>query len=192
MPPLSVDAKPTFSSPQIAGSNSQEADKVNTILSKDQILERSSLLAKKYRGECLSTSFSICKGRNSIKFRCQNNHTFFVPVETIESLNVIENKSVIGAASSKILASSNDWCYKCKKFYQSCKEVAAKNDIQVVDGLFSSKITLKCQRRSHLFKISYSKKLQTLSCSDCRKEEREEWKENLRQEELRKNEFYLR
>ncbi len=100
--------------------------------------------------------------------------------------------SVSGAAPSKIITTSNDWCYKCKKFYQSCKEVAAKNDIRVVDGLFSTKITLQCQRRSHQFKISYSKKLQTLSCSDCRKEEREEWKEQLKQEEIKKNEYYLR
>ena len=113
-------------------------------------------------------------------------------MDTIETLEVIEAKSVEGAASSKILASSNDWCYKCKKFYNSCKEVAAKHDIQVVDGLFNSKITLKCQKKAHQFKISYSKKLQTLSCSDCRKEEREEWKEQLKQEEQKKNEFYLR
>jgi hypothetical protein len=32
-------------------------------------------------------------------------------------------------------------------------------------------------------KISYTKKLQTLSCADCRKEEREEWKEQLKKEE---------
>lgn len=113
-------------------------------------------------------------------------------VESIESLEVVDHKSANGAASSKILASANDWCYKCKKFYQACKEVAAKNDIQVVDGLFSSKITLKCSRRGHQFKISYSKKLQTLTCSDCRREEREEWKEQIRQEEIKKNEFYLR
>jgi hypothetical protein len=31
-----------------------------------------------------------------------------------------------------------------------------------------------------------------LSCSDCRKEEREEWKEQLKQEEIKKNEYYLR
>lgn len=110
----------------------------------------------------------------------------------------IATKSVKDAASSpKIIitrksgvSSDNDWCYKCKNFYNNCQEVAAQHQISVVDGLYSNKITLKCDRRGHQFKISYTKKLNTLSCSDCRREEREEWKEQLKQEEQRKNEYY--
>jgi hypothetical protein len=34
--------------------------------------------------------------------------------------------------------------------------------------------------------------LNSLSCADCRKEEREEWKEHLRQEEHQRNEENLR
>lgn len=116
-------------------------------------------------------------------------------MEQVESVDVSKivsgTKSVNGTVTSPKIICDNanfDWCYKCKKFYNTCKEVAASHGIHVIDGLYSSKITLKCEMREHQFKISYTKKLHTLSCSDCRKEQREEWKEHLRQEEQRKNE----
>ena len=159
-----------------------------------QIFEKAKLLAKKYKGECLSTSYSICKGKNALKFKCQNNHTFFIAADIIEAIQVSSQATVLSqvnsaksaetAASSsssfspKIISATNDdWCYKCRKFFNTCKEVAALNGIMVVEGLYNSKITLKCEKKHHSFKISYTKKLNTLSCSDCRKEEREEWKE---------------
>jgi hypothetical protein len=151
---------------------------------KIEVFDKATLVAKKYRGECVSQTYSICKGKNALKFKCINNHTFFIPVETIENTDC---NSVNAAA-----ASCGDWCYKCQKFFNTCKEVAASHGITVVDGLYTERITLKCDKRDHHFRISYSKKLQTLSCSDCRKEEREEWKEQLKQEEQRKNEFYQR
>jgi len=43
-----------------------------------------------------------------------------------------------------------------------------------------------------VFTISYTKKLSNLSCFDCRREEREEWKDQLKQEELRRNEEQTR
>jgi hypothetical protein len=54
-------------------------------------------------------------------------------VETIESMEVMVvstgAKSVKDAASSpKIIcgnSNNEEWCYKCKKFYNTCKEVAA-------------------------------------------------------------------
>lgn len=100
------------------------------------------------------------------------------------------NRAKAAATSTSSCWSHSCWCYKCKKFYDNCIEVAARVGIVVVDGLYSKKITLKCHRKHHEFKISYSKKLHTLSCADCRKEEREEWKEQLKQEELRRNEYY--
>lgn len=90
------------------------------------------------------------------------------------------------------VASEDCWCYKCKKFYTSCVEAAAQAGLVVVDGLYCSKITLECLKKQHHFTISYSKKLHTLSCSDCRREERDEWKEQLRQEELKRNQDYLK
>lgn len=145
------------------------------------------MLSKKYKGECVSQTYSICKGKNALKFKCLNNHTFFIPIEVLEPVEV--SNSVKAAAPS---CDNSDWCYKCLKFFNTCHEVAALHGISIVDGLYADKITLRCDKRHHLFRISYSKKLQTLSCSDCRREEREEWKEQLKQEEQRKNEFYLR
>lgn len=139
--------------------------------SQSKIFKRAQALAKKFNGECLSTNFSICKGKNAIKFRCLNTHTFFVPADSIP-------------ATADEAACCEQWCYKCKKFYETCTEVAKANGLQVVEGLFTPKIILRCEHSAHSFKISYSKKLNSLSCADCRREEREEWKEQLRQEEL--------
>jgi hypothetical protein len=105
-------------------------------------------------------------------------------VETIETLN-IEDLQAKGPRSS-----TGCWCYKCKKFYDSCKDVATSVGITVLDGLYAIKITMMCDRKHHTFKISYTKKLHTLSCSECKREEREEWKEHLKQEEQRRNEQY--
>lgn len=88
--------------------------------------------------------------------------------------------------------SNDDWCYKCRKFFENCKEVAQRVGIVVVDGLYQTRITLQCEKKKHTIKISYTKKLHTLSCADCRKEEREEWKEQLKQEEALRNELYQR
>jgi hypothetical protein len=182
-----------YLSPQI---NYQSSPLIQAKVEKQlDIFEKAKLLAAKYQGECQSSSFSICKGKNSLKFKCINNHVFFMPIEEIESANtVVYKNSVQGVATSNIYSSScsaNEWCYKCYNFYQSCVEVATRVGIQVIDGLFSQKITLKCFKKSHGFQISYSKKLNTLSCADCRKEEREEWKEQLKQEELLRNQLYL-
>lgn len=158
--------------------------------SQQSIFEKARLIAKKYKGECQSTTYSICKGKNSLKFKCLNGHTFFTAIDIIENIIIDKDttKSVDDVATTKV----EEWCYKCRKFYNTCKEVAAQHDIKVVGGLYNSKISLKCERRGHEFKISYTKKLNTLSCSDCRKEEREEWKEKLRQEELERNEQFQR
>ena len=59
-------------------------------------------------------------------------------------------------------------------------------------GLYKNKITLLCDKKSHEFTISYSKKLNSLGCAECRKEEREEWKEQLKQQEILRNQEYLK
>ena len=168
--PLVFNQPPIFS-PQIPTVTQSDKDL------KKNVFDRARRLAKKYKGECQSTSgFSICKGKNSIKFRCLNGHTFYVAVDILDSKD----------------KSQDEWCYKCKKFFDCCKDVADQHDIKVVNGLYSSKITLKCDKRGHEFKISYAKKLNSLSCCDCRREEREEWKAKLRQEEIDRNEMFER
>lgn len=79
-----------------------------------------------------------------------------MPVESVESVSVtkvsVGNKSVKdAAASTKVICDTSnfDWCYKCQKFYNTCREVAAQHGIRVVDGLFNSKIVLKCEKKEH-------------------------------------------
>lgn len=44
-----------------------------------KLLEKSESLAKIFGGQCIShNSFSNCKGRNSIRFNCQNGHNFYL------------------------------------------------------------------------------------------------------------------
>jgi hypothetical protein len=177
---------PTFS-PMVCAQSLKNSTKINSKKeSKNKIFEKAALLALKFKGECQSTTYSICKGKNSIKFKCQNNHTFFMSVDFLDTLN-IEGIHMKGSR-----ATSDCWCYKCKKFFDTCKEVASTVGIVVLEGLYQNKISMMCDKKHHTFKISYTKKLHTLSCSECRREEREEWKEHLKQEEQRRNADYMR
>lgn len=135
------------------------------------IFEKARELAKKYHGKLVQEYFSICKGKNALKFNCLNQHTFFIAVEDF---------------------SSDSWCTKCQEFYDKCTQAASENGLHVVSGLYNDKISIFCNLRNHEFKVSYSKKLNSLSCADCRKEEREEWKERLRLEEQQRTEDNLR
>ena len=53
----------------------------------------------------------------------------------------------------------DDWCYKCRKFYDCCKDVASKVGLVVKEGLYQTKIKLICEKKSHEIKITYTKKL---------------------------------
>ena len=86
----------------------------------------------------------------------------------------------------------DEWCYKCKKFFDCTREAASRVGLAVVDGLYQPKIKLLCDKKKHEIRISYTKKLHTLSCGDCRREEREEWKEQLKLEEQQRTEQYQR
>jgi hypothetical protein len=56
-------------------------------------ITKAKLLAKKYKGECLSEGYSICKGKNSLKFKCQNNHIFFLDIDLLENMDCSKNKT---------------------------------------------------------------------------------------------------
>lgn len=49
---------------------------------------------------------------------------------------------------------------------------------------------MRCDARGHEHQITYNKKLVHLSCLECRREEREAWKEKIRQEEEKANLIY--
>ena len=56
------------------------------------IFEKAKELANHFNGKLIHESFSICKGKNALKFNCLNQHTFFIAVEDF---------------------SSESWCPKC-------------------------------------------------------------------------------
>ncbi len=64
-------------------------------------------------------------------------------------------------------------------------------NLNVLGGLFEEKMNIRCQQ-GHEFDIPYSKKLSAFGCAVCKKNEREQWKESLRQEEKRRQEENLR
>lgn len=152
---------------------------------KQDLLAKAARLAEIFKGECLSTasSFSICKGKNTLKFKCQNNHTFFL------GANFLDTFSLEDLHTDDIASVWHDiWCYKCWRYYEQCREVARQVGVVVVSKPFGNSIELRCEKRGHKFAISYSKKLRTLTCSDCKKQEKDELKEQLRREEERRNE----
>ena len=54
-----------------------------------KLLEKSESLAKIFGGQCIShNSFSNCKGRNSIRFNCQNGHNFYLTENQIQDSNL--------------------------------------------------------------------------------------------------------
>jgi|LauGreDrversion4_2_1035121.scaffolds.fasta_scaffold40284_2 hypothetical protein len=56
------------------------------------IFEKARELANRYNGKLVQEYFSICKGKNALKFNCLNLHTFYIPADEF-------NK--------------NSWCNKC-------------------------------------------------------------------------------
>jgi len=89
------------------------------------VFEKAKILSNHFHGESLSTtSYSICKGKNALKFKCNNQHTFFVGVDVVENVVVVSKngKNIVNEAATCV---QDSWCYKCKKFYELCKEVAA-------------------------------------------------------------------
>jgi hypothetical protein len=63
------------------------------------------------------------------------------------------------------------------------KDVSEKSNMAVIGGLYKSHISLKCLRRGHSLKLNFRKKLTSISCLECKRMEREEWKDQIRKEE---------
>jgi hypothetical protein len=63
-----------------------------------------------------------------------------LPVETIDQLIIREtsrnSKNTTKNGDTITTISNDDWCYKCRKFFENCQEVASKVGIVVVEGLF--------------------------------------------------------
>ena len=115
--PIEVLSHMPYFSPYIPSITSQIPQ-----TNKTTIFEKAKLLASLHNGESLSATYSICKGKNALKFKCENSHTFFIGVNQIEMIPM-----TILEGSVKTAAISDDcWCYKCNKFFETCKEIAAQ------------------------------------------------------------------
>jgi len=169
------------------------------------------LLSDYYKGECLSTEkLSIVKGEKAFKFRCQNGHTFYKFVSEMREMAIrMQRKCSISTAASQTPAESSDeemqpsspkpkstwqpscietWCTRCEELYTDFQGIAQNSDLTLVGKLYSKKLSFKCKAKGHLIKISdCSKRLhqRRISCADCRKDEREAVKREMREEERR-------
>jgi len=54
-----------------------------------EILEKAQKLARVFGGLVKTEkSFSICKGNNSIRFNCQNEHNFYLAADVIAAIDI--------------------------------------------------------------------------------------------------------
>lgn len=87
--------------------------------------------------------------------------------------------------------SDENWCKKCFDYYNSCIGMANLNNLKVIGGLYQRHIHLSCMAKSHSFSIGYNRKMNasTLSCQDCKQDERDLQQQKAFQEEKERTEF---
>lgn len=92
-------------------------------------------------------------------------------------------------SNSAAPSSDSSWCQKCEVFWRTCNAQARDNGFKLIGGVYAAKLSFSCPEKGHLTKISYSRRLNAgpLSCSACKKEERDAQKNILRAEEERQN-----
>jgi hypothetical protein len=142
---------------------------------RESITGKGSDIAGWLNAECTSeTRGSISKshGASSLRFTCQNGHNFFLSLQNVCELHELLSQKM--SISDRYKAIQNcDWCTKCKNFLNKTNEVAVRKEMQVIDGLYGTEITLSCKRNHH-FTISYQKKLTYLSCLECQRIDKSE------------------
>ena len=176
------------------------------------ILEKADLLAQVFGGKCLSTnSLSNCKGKNSIRFNCINGHNFYLTEDKIRGADIQELSSNWKRARRDLKAyqlaklrneqvelpmnsinyCDDAWCTKCLDYFSQTVKIGNLNGLRVVGGLYASHILLLCKKSNHMFVISYNRKLTPLSltCSDCKKQERVEQKKQAQIQEEQRAKF---
>jgi hypothetical protein len=158
-----------------------------------KLLAKASQLASKYDGECLSLNshISVVKGCLSLKFKCQQGHVFYkFANELLDTSFGMRKSSAATVASSsdeEASPSREQWCPKCESFYLNCQKTATKSGFKLSGKIYSINLGFKCPEKKHLTKISYNRRLTScpLVCTLCRKEEIENAKIQMREEEER-------
>lgn len=160
-------------------------------------------LASLFEGSVLTDKvLSICKAQESVKFKCQNGHVFYKVVDSLKThvkTATGRKLSASTAASSSISSDeeANDaahlygcWCPKCEEFYSACKTIAKQAGFRLDGKIYSKTLNFKCAESKHCMPVSYNKRIsQSLSCSDCKREQKEAIKEKLRQEEEQQSKY---
>jgi hypothetical protein len=70
---------------------------------------------------CQSKTFSICKGRKALKFKCLNSHTFYLTTDAIDQATMFLSSSSSRNSVSSAATHTHkgeEWCNKCKRFYE--------------------------------------------------------------------------
>jgi len=63
--------------------------------------------------------------------------------------------------------------------------------LSIIDGLYRKELRVHCNKaKNHSFNLKFGKKLQNLSCHVCMKEQKEQWKQQLKQEEERRKIYF--
>ena len=124
---------------------------------------------------------------SSLRFNCQNGHNFFLSIDQVTETYEILTNSNAHPFTSEVLNKIN-WCSKCCNYFDQVKQACLSRNFDVLGGLHEPMIRLQCQKSHHQFKISYTKKLQNLSCLGCNLAEKEDLKQRLRREEELRNE----
>lgn len=124
-------------------------------------MNKAKQLAAMFRGEVLSRKI-VSMSRN-IEFRCANGHKIcHAPTDMNKPI-----KDLI-------------WCTKCLKFYQAAMQAAYRNNLTILEGLYRKELRIQCKVSKHQFNLKFGKKLQNLSCHVCMKEQKEQWKQQLK------------
>lgn len=176
------------------------------------VLEKADSLAQIFGGKCLSTnSLSNCKGKNSIRFNCINGHNFYLTEDKIKGADLaalstnwkrarrdlkayqlakLRNENVELPINS-LNYCDDSWCTKCLEYFNQTMKIGNCNNLRVVGGLYASHILLLCKKSQHMFAISYNRKLTPLSltCSDCKKQERVEQRKQAQIQEEQRAKF---
>ena len=109
------------------------------------ILQKADTHAHSYGGKCMSNNgLSNCKGKNSIRFNCQNGHNFYLSEEKIRQADISRlNKNWKRARrdlKSYMLSKQRDepclvpvnsinycddsWCNKCYEYFNQASKIA--------------------------------------------------------------------
>lgn len=145
---------------------------------------------------------SICKGQESVKFKCQNGHVFYKYVDQLKTLikNASGRKFSASTAASNSGSSDEEsldaahqfgcWCPKCEEFYSACRTMAKESGFKLEGKIFSTNLSYRCPERKHSLPLSYNKRVsQILNCADCKREQKEALKQKLRQEEEQQSKY---